>query len=432
MGSGKTSAMINFMNQEGSSRKFVFVTPFIDEGKRIKDACPLLDFQTPEAFDGPEEQGCVPRSKLIDFKKFLRAEQNIVTTHALFERFDPETTQLIINGGYTLIMDEVANVATKHNISPKDARTILNVFTDQDELGKMTWKETEYDYWGTFDDARRLCDIGSLWKYRDTVILKLIPVNAFRAFDDVFIMTYMFEAQLHCAYFKLFGIPYEYIYVTGDSLESYRITDMKQSYAMPGLSDLIDICNDGRLNLIGEDNERYDLSLGWYEKASNRALVKAMSNNIYAYFRHKQHASSDQVLWTCFKKRDKPGEVSQNRPPYFTPHSFSNGFLACNSRATNAYKDRTILAYPINRFLAPEIKNFFAERGISIDVDQWALSEMIQWIWRSAIRDNKMIHIYIPSMRMRTLLEEWIYEVSSGVACGAVGTTVSLDYDVAV
>ena len=297
---------------------------------------------------------------------------------------------------------------------------------------KMTWKETEYDYWGTFDDARRLCDIGSLWKYRDTVILKLIPVNAFRAFDDVFITTYMFEAQLHCAYFKLFGIPYEYIYVTGDSLESYRITDMKQSYAMPGLSDLIDICNDGRLNLIGEDNERYDLSLGWYEKASNRALVKAMSNNIYAYFRHKQHASSDQVLWTCFKKRDKPGEVSQNRPPYFTPHSFSNGFLACNSRATNAYKDRTILAYPINRFLAPEIKNFFAERGISIDVDQWALSEMIQWIWRSAIRDNKMIHIYIPSMRMRTLLEDWIDEVSSGVVGGAVGTTVSPDYDVAV
>ena len=420
MGYGKTSAMINFMNQEGNSRRFVFVTPFIDEGKRIKDACPYLDFQTPEAYDDPNNQDGTPRSKLIDFKKFLRSAKNIVTTHALFERFDQETTQLIIKGGYTLIMDEVANVATKHNVSPKDARTILNVFTDQDDLGKMTWKETEDDYWGTFDKARGLCDIGSLWKYRDTVILKLIPVNAFRAFDDVFIMTYMFEAQLHSAYFKLFGIPYEYIYVTGDSLESYRITDIKQKYSIPGLKDLMDICDDRRLNLIGEDNERYDLSVGWYEKEGNRALVKALSNNVYSYFRHKQHASSNQVLWTCFRKRDKPGEESVARPPYFTPNSFSSGFLACNSRATNAYRDRTVLAYPINRFLAPEIKNFFAERDISIDIDQWALSEMIQWIWRSAIRDGKKISIYIPSARMRSLLEKWIDEVSSGVVGDAV------------
>lgn len=60
-----------------------------------------------------------------------------------------------------------------------------------------------------------------------------------------------------------------------------------------------------------------------------------------------------------------------------------------------------------------------------MDVKRWALSEMIQWIWRSAIRDGEDIYIYIPSERMRNLLSDWIDEVSSGVVGGAVGTTAS-------
>lgn len=38
---------------------------------------------------------------------------------------------------------------------------------------------------------------------------------------------------------------------------------------------------------------------------------------------------------------------------------------------------------------------------------------MIQWIWRTAIRDGKEIDIYVPSRRMRELLEQWIEEVSN-------------------
>lgn len=45
--------------------------------------------------------------------------------------------------------------------------------------------------------------------------------------------------------------------------------------------------------------------------------------------------------------------------------------------------------------------------------EQFALSEMIQFIWRSAIRDNKPIKLYIPSVRMRNLLEKWIEEQCS-------------------
>lgn len=43
-----------------------------------------------------------------------------------------------------------------------------------------------------------------------------------------------------------------------------------------------------------------------------------------------------------------------------------------------------------------------------VDEDAYALSEMLQWIWRSSIRDGKPINIYIPSKRMRTLLMNWL------------------------
>ena len=37
---------------------------------------------------------------------------------------------------------------------------------------------------------------------------------------------------------------------------------------------------------------------------------------------------------------------------------------------------------------------------------------MVQWIWRSAIRDGDEIYIYIPSKRMRTLLINWMESLS--------------------
>ena len=50
--------------------------------------------------------------------------------------------------------------------------------------------------------------------------------------------------------------------------------------------------------------------------------------------------------------------------------------------------------------------------GVSVDEDGFALSEMIQFIWRSAIRDGKEITLYVPSSRMRNLLLDWLEEIS--------------------
>ena len=90
-----------------------------------------------------------------------------------------------------------------------------------------------------------------------------------------------------------------------------------------------------------------------------------------------------------------------------TPKGFKKAFVACNLRATNEYKDKVHLAYLRNIYSQPPVNQYFHAKGVRVDQDRYALSELLQWIFRSAIRDEKDVHLYLPSKRMRTLLHEW-------------------------
>ena len=87
-------------------------------------------------------------------------------------------------------------------------------------------------------------------------------------------------------------------------------------------------------------------------------------------------------------------------------------------RATNKYRMRTAVAYPINIFPHVSVKAFFAARGITVDDDKYALSEMLQFIWRSAVRDGKPVDVYVPSSRMRGLLKEYLEGGGSDINTG--------------
>ena len=66
--------------------------------------------------------------------------------------------------------------------------------------------------------------------------------------------------------------------------------------------------------------------------------------------------------------------------------------------------------YMVDIRINPFINQFFSIHDVKLtkyDEDKYALSEMIQFIYRSAIRNNKDIYVYIPSKRMRNLLYEY-------------------------
>jgi hypothetical protein len=93
-------------------------------------------------------------------------------------------------------------------------------------------------------------------------------------------------------------------------------------------------------------------------------------------------------------------------------------FVPFNIRATNKYQHKRALAFLYNVFPHFNITQYFNikgnPRGIGIDEEAYALSHLIQWIWRSSIRrqdlpkEEREIHLYLPSSRMRKILLEWL------------------------
>lgn len=395
MGSGKSSAAINYINQS-VNEKFIVITPYLDEVERYKLSCPLKRFKEPLKNKG---------KKINDVKSLLRKGSNIVCTHALFQRFDDDIITMCRSLGYTMIMDEVAEVVQEYDLTTDDINLLLNENCYIDDHGLLKWKDDCQDYKGEFEEVKNLCNLGGLSIVRGKALLWLFPIKVFDAFNKTYILTYMFNAQLQRYYYDYYGIAYSYLTVTGDSLSTYSFSErehtISQSSDTCGLSALINIVNSEKMNVIGDG--KFDLSVSWYEKYKNTAIMKQLQNNISNFFRHIRNDNSKDNIWTCFK--DYKSQLSGK--------GYTRGFIPLNMRATNSFRDRTSAAYPVNRFLNPMIKGFFQDHGVEVDEDGYALSEMLQWIWRSAIRDGNPIWLYVPSSRMRNLLISWIDSVDN-------------------
>lgn len=388
MGKGKTTSAINYINKSNNDEKFIFITPYLKEVKRIKDSCPKKNFKEPCSLNG---------RKLDGIKELIASGNNIVSTHALFQRFDLEVINLCRAQNYTLIMDEVANVIEQYDISNDDYDILEEKFIDIDtKTGLLKWHNNDKAYYGKFEEERRLCELKSLVYYGGSKIMQMFPIEIFNAFKNIYILTYMFEAQIQRCYFDFYKLPYTYLYVS----DTNEFTSNPQNRAKNAYNyhNLIHLLEDKKLNSIGE--KEYDLSKSWYKKNVDSPLIKQLRNNIVNFYINRRKTKTKYNLWTTFK----------DYKSLLSGKGYSRGYVSLNMRASNEYALKTSVVYPVNRYFNPGIKNFFTKHGIYVDEDGFALSEMLQFIWRSAIRDGKEIWIYIPSKRMRNLLKSWIAE----------------------
>jgi len=382
------------MNESDTDRHFIFITPYLNECDRIIDSCAIKQFKSPRD---------KPRSKLSNLHILLGKQCNISSTHALFASYTDETISKIKEGKYTLIMDEVFEIVKEIKVSKGDvADLVKNGYITIDPLTcRVRWLKDSYSG-TTFQDLMLRAQAGTLLYYNDTFLFWMFPPEVFQAFDEVIVLTYLFSAQLQKYYFDINGFDYHYIGVEKTEAGVYRFSEERNDFTrLPGLKDKVHILESRKLNSIGD--EQYALSSSW--SARNFANIQSadkMRNNMYNVFRHQFRGSGKNCMWTVFKAQKSK----------VTPHRYSRCFVPCSCRATNEYRDRTNLAYCVNIFFNPFLKRYFEENGCDVDEDRYALSEMVQWIWRSAIRDGGDINIYVPSSRMRKLLTDWLNEVS--------------------
>ena len=394
MGSGKTCSAINYINASKGQR-FIIITPYKTEVARYLRECKSKKFVEPYRKKG---------RKLNGIKELIRQGRNIVSTHALFQKFDQEVVELCSVLNYTLIMDEVAEVVRDMKYSEDDINNLLNTYCDYNEdTGLLTWRKEHKNYNGKFNDAKNMCNLGGLALARGRMLMWLFPIEVFNAFQNVYILTYMFNAQIQRYYYDYYGIEYSFIHVAGNSIENYHFTIEPTPDFYYDYKNLVHILENPRMNKIGKDE--FTLSSSWYDRNSRSAVMKQLKDNIYNFFNNIRKCGTNDTLWTCYKEYE-----SQLKGKGYT-----KSHLVLNARAVNEYRDRHSVAYPVNIYLNPMVKGFFQDHGVEVDEDGYALSEMLQFIWRSAIRDGGEIWVYIPSERMRSLLYGWIDSVSETI-----------------
>ncbi|MBT2736595.1 DEAD/DEAH box helicase family protein [Bacillus sp. ISL-7] len=402
MGTGKTSYAIQMMKEAEINEKFIFVTPFLDEVQRIKKEVHNRDFKEPDAKHGSG-------TKLESLKRLISKGEDIVTTHALFAMADDELIELLSWSNYTLIMDEVMSVICQIPVRKGDIQMMLNGGAiEVDESGRVTWKEhPKFDT--TFSIVRDYAIAGNLYLVNNIAFVWNFPAKIFNLFDRVYIMTYMFDGQLQKYYYDLHNVQYDYYLVVKEK-NRYELgpsSDVPEDRSY--LKNLIHIY-EGNLNEIGHiDNT---LSKSWFINNHNKVNVKCLKNNLYNFLRNIHKAPADKILWTTFKdyKRKIEGNGFRKEEPENTSKVDVGQacFIPFNLRATNKYRHKDVLAFCLNRFIHPIEEHFFEQHNVKVDEDLLALSDLLQWIFRSAVREGKPVHIYIPSRRMRELLKKWL------------------------
>lgn len=400
MGTGKSTWVINKVNKS-LEKKFIILTPLLSEVERYK-----IDISRPDIIALDDD---VTGTKTANFREAVQKGKSIITTHKLFSQLYLEEFEL---ADYELIIDETITLVEEQVINNDDFNMLVDtkkVWTEPTDIDGMFIVHPEVwgvDYQG---EHRAFIDAAKgehVFRINNTTVVFVTPPEKLSVFKNVHIMTYIFEgSETHC-WLQLHKLDFEHKELRRDN-GGHKLLPHDLSYSGSQYKPLITIYDDKKLNSIGEKKRKSrsnPLSRGWFKQSgkNRKKEIKQLRNHTANFFKNKMKAKGADILWTCPK--DKRADLKDR---YFDPAKI-NTWLSYDYRATNDYKDRHYLAYLLNVFPRVSISNFFKKHGITMDQERIALSTLIQWVWRSAIRVEEAITIYLPSERMRKLLQGWL------------------------
>lgn len=433
-GSGKTTWATNLINSNPNT-SYVYCTPFLDEIKELQKDTKIIapDGREIKRFWQPYRDE--ETTKLDNFNELLADSRDIAVTHATFLNSTEETLDILYDNEYTLILDEALDVVKDFNTVSEAAderqkmtKGDIQIAIDSniisiDEDMKVHWIARDYtDIDNKFYAIYKYAKLGRLYCVDQKFLLTAYPPEIFSSFKEIYVMTYMFESSIMKYYFDKFGIEYELASVAGSREEGYQLTEYSKTQDLnyrKRCKELIHICKNRRLN----DFKDGALSKTWYkDKSAKHPEITRLRRNLKHYFTKElinARASNGDLMWTCYddyknyiagngytKQRKLTKE--EKKLPTDEREELEKKLLCyvpCNSKGTDRYRERWALAYCINLNINPELVKFFSP--ITVYKNKFSLSALIQWIGRSRIRDDKPIELYLPSPRMRELLNKW-------------------------
>ena len=418
MGSGKTTWAFDMMNRTAVEAmfpqsdsaisvdrpRFIYVTPFLKEIERVQGECPLLDFREPHSLDG--------MPKWAHFEWLLKEGHNIATTHALFPFLSDNGIDAIRTHGYRLIIDEALSAFEVYDgLKAPEIEWLLQIEAikiDQGD-GRIDWTldEGQKEWKGhRFDEVKRMAKAGSLYLMDGKCLIWEFPRKALNAFTEITVLTYLFEASTLAPFLRANGYAYR---VLGIDPVTKELKDRETiSEAVPK-SEIISRLRiyDGPKNRVGAYRQgrgrgSQKFTKTHLDKRFSKEEQRRLSRSVTKWIERDAGVPSSEVAFTTFNKH----QPNLKGPRFADPECF----IPLNARASNDWKHKRAMIYLANRYPNPMLKAYIERKGETINNDLMALSEMLQWLWRGCIRvdGGPIMHVFIPSERMRNLLKVWL------------------------
>ena len=141
--------------------------------------------------------------------------ESIAVSHSTFTKSTNNTANNIHQGRYTLYLDETMDVLVPYqDIADKklkkgDIDALRDAFIEVDEAGCVSWKSKSYVNDGfEYGEIERLAKLGCLLFLGDTLFVWEFPISVFNAFEQVYVMSYMFDGSILKAYLDYHGLEY--------------------------------------------------------------------------------------------------------------------------------------------------------------------------------------------------------------------------------
>lgn len=452
-GEGKTTSMVNKIKEyfkKGSDDLYVYITPYLQGCHDIAGTSPIKndEYQRPERdkfgqivyTDGEYNLACMKfkhpnnqngfGSKAEGLRYLMSKGENIVSTHSLFLNLNLNT--LDNASKYTLVIDESLDIYDRCKILPdKEIKKLLRIGVLYLKDGNMTVgfnRELFGSVKGlldgedavedtTYEPLATLCDNNQLLVVNGNVLVWEFSSEILKMFKKVYILTYLFEGMEMSTYLKKHKLPYN----LHKGVKSGK--DFKH---------LIDIVYDDKLNAIGDGY--YDLSASNTKisrkprvmpKERDYDTVEKYNAAVKRYHKYMEGVDEKSVSATIRNETLRKnlhtimtrwGAKSGDR--YFTciaanksvvaGKNYKTAWLPYSIRATNDYIETEHVAFLMNVFMQPIIKQACDSGEAKVDEDLVSLSYLIQFLFRSRLRKGEPIKLYIPSSRMRGLLEDYL------------------------
>jgi hypothetical protein len=418
MGSGKTSAIIDTINN--AKHPIMIIVERQSEVDRLADACPNLVSLS----EVSQETG---QNRLTALEGQVQQGQSIVSTHQLMKRWSDNFLWWAKQQEYELIIDEtLSGVLTPVKVKSADLNQFLTLGHIQrqpnSEFNKVTIGKPLLSKYQPLEDTVNNKDCYLFNMSSDETLdpkhylIEAPRAEMFTVFKKITVLTYLFEGSLLRNYFDLHEIKYKKLSIVDGGIGNYVNANGS------AFRHNITIYN-GKHNHfhIKRNSKREGLSSSWSELPANqKATRKAIRNVVnawkpvgctpeyFAYTFHKAYQPQVHPPQVGRKQLNEYYSDSHKRLTMTDAEKRLVTTLPQTMRGTNEFSHKRFMMYLPNTFMNPIVQRFLKEHDLEVKEDTYALSQMIQWLWRGCIRNDEPMHVYVPSRRMRHLLMAWL------------------------